>query len=85
MDLMCGKKNLEYSRNDDKLWNFKRAAMVQGVTPEFALLGMMSKHLVSIIDICQDGELPAKELLAEKITDTVNYLILLEAIIEEQR
>ena len=89
LDLMCGKKNEEYSRNNDKLHNFKKAALIEDLTPEMALLGMMTKHLVSIIDICQDSnvyqELPDKALLAEKITDTVNYLVLLEAIIEEQR
>jgi len=85
LDLMCGKKNEEYSRNNDKLHNFKRTALIEDLTPEMALLGMMTKHLVSIIDICQDSELPEKALLAEKVTDTVNYLILLEAIIEEQR
>lgn len=82
-----GGKSGEYSRNDDKLHNFKRAAGVLGTTPEKALLGMMTKHTVSILDIVDDLEkdkLPSAELLAEKIGDELKYLILLKALIMER-
>lgn len=84
---VMGLKSGEYSRNDDKLHNFKRAAGVLGTTPEKALLGMMTKHTVSILDIVDDlekGKLPSAELLAEKIGDELNYLILLKALIMER-
>jgi hypothetical protein len=85
--LMLGSKNAEYSRNNDKLHNFKVAGRIGGVTPEFALIGMFMKHLVSIFDIVNDlntGTLPNKSILEEKITDTLNYLVLLEALITER-
>ena len=88
LDLMIGSKNAEYSRNGDKLHNFKQAAILQRCsTPEKALLGMWSKHLVSIIDIVYDLDaeiLPDSDVLAEKITDSINYLVLLEALIIER-
>lgn len=76
-------KAKEYTKGD-RLYNFKRAAGIQETTPEKALLGMWSKHLVSILDLIE-GTLPATEaILNEKIGDTINYLILLKALLIEQ-
>jgi hypothetical protein len=80
-------KGPEYSRDGDRLSNFKKAGKLQGVSPEVALLGMMSKHLVSIIDIIYDideDKMFSKEQLREKITDAINYLLLLEGLAEER-
>ena len=87
MELMTYMKGPEYSRDGDRLSNFKRAGELQKVTPEVALLGMMSKHLASIIDIIHDldGDRPVKlGQLQEKITNTINYLLLLEGLAEER-
>ena len=76
-------KAKEYAKSD-RLYKFKRAAGIQETTPEKALLGMWSKHLVSILDLIE-GTLPATEaILNEKIGDTINYLILLKALLIEQ-
>lgn len=80
------KKSKEYMRNDDRLYNFKKAAQMDGTNPADALWGMWLKHLVSVSDIIEDvskQKYPSKEILAEKITDSVNYLILLKAIMVE--
>ena len=83
------RKKEEYSREEDRLHNFKVAASFEGVTPEMALRGMLTKHVVSLYDIVDDIEflrkLPSKEMLNEKITDWINYALLLEALIEERR
>jgi hypothetical protein len=87
LELMEVVKGLEYSRGGDRLSNFKRAGELQHVTPEVALLGMMSKHLVSIIDIIYDIDkgIPfSLPQLQEKITDTINYFLLLEGLVEER-
>jgi hypothetical protein len=86
-NLMLGPKDKEYSRGGDKLYNFKRAGVLQNITPEKALLGMWSKHLISIIDIINeiDVKIPSKEMMNEKINDNINYLFLLEGLIEERR
>jgi len=75
-------KSKEYS-TDDKFHNFKTAARVNGVTPAQALWGMTSKHLVSVMDLVNGIKKPTKELVDEKIGDMVNYLILLEGILNE--
>ncbi len=79
-------KGHEYSTEEDKLHNFKRAAQILGVTTEQALMGMYIKHLVSVLDMIDNinkGIYPTKELLEEKNKDSINYHILLEAIIRE--
>jgi hypothetical protein len=71
-------KGKEYTR-DDRLSNFKKAALAQGITPEKALRGMWFKHIISISDLIDDLDhtIPPYELWDEKITDAINYLILL--------
>lgn len=52
-------------------------------TPKQALLGMLSKHLISVSDMCVSGSY-SKQLWTEKITDSINYLLLLKAMVEEE-
>ena len=56
--------------NPDRLSAFKAAAAIQDSTPQQALAGMMKTF-----------ELPVWE---EKITDSLNYLFLLKAVIKEE-
>lgn len=90
-------KSNEYSSDTDKLHNFKRAGQLRNSSPEEALAGMLAKHLVSLLDIVDEIEktYPIEQifppsyhdyikLLEEKITDSINYLILLEGLIKER-
>jgi hypothetical protein len=80
-------KGPEYARKGDRLSNFKDAGQLQRITPEDALLGMWSKHLISIIDIIKDisaGRTWSMEQLREKLTDSINYHLLLEGLVEER-
>lgn len=81
-------KATEYATSD-RLHNFKVAAALQDIEPETALLGMWAKHIVSVVDIIYGiehrAEIPSRGLLSEKITDVINYALLLEALIEERR
>jgi hypothetical protein len=77
-------KGREYAPDEDKLHNFKIAAQSQGITPRQALAGMMAKHTVSIFDMCRSEELYTPEQWDEKITDHINYLILLKALVVEE-
>ena len=68
----------------DRLHNFKVAAEIQKITPVSALAGMMAKHTVSIYDMCSDTEQNIQhtmDLWEEKITDHINYLLLLKALL----
>jgi hypothetical protein len=76
------KKADEYA-TEDRLHNFKVAAALRDSTPIQALSGMMVKHTVSVYDMCDSGEVFPIELWNEKITDSINYLLLLRALVEE--
>ena len=73
-----------YSSGMDRLGNFKRAGDVFDVTPSGALVGMWLKQLVSILDHVDESIRLTKSELNEKIHDSINYLILLKAIEEEE-
>lgn len=82
--LICTKGE-EYNKGDeDRLATFKRAAKVMNCTPEQALAGMMIKHTLSIHQMIAHPENEYSiEKWTEKITDEINYLLLLKALIYE--
>lgn len=84
------KKADEYSSDEDRLHNFKLAALINDQVPIQSAWGMATKHLVSIIDMLKEFEqkphyMPPRELVNEKFGDMINYLVLIEALIEERR
>lgn len=83
VDILC-KKAAEYA-TDDRLHNFKIAAALEQITPIQALAGMMSKHTVSVYDMCMSSQDYPIELWEEKITDHINYLLLLNAMVRERK
>lgn len=75
----------EYASDDERLWNFHQAARLQGITPIQALGGFLAKHTVSIYDMIahHDERDFDAAMWDEKITDHINYLILLKALVQE--
>jgi hypothetical protein len=81
------KKADEYA-TDDRLHNFRVAGAIQGVDSVTALAGMMAKHSVSIYDMIADtslGERFTLEMWEEKIGDHINYLLLLKALVVDEK
>lgn len=76
-------KGKEYAPGADRLSAFKKAADLQGCTKAEAALGMMAKHLVSVTDMIQSRGHYTTSRWDEKITDSINYLLIIRAIIEE--
>lgn len=76
-------KKDEYATTTDRLHNFNVASELMGVKPKQALAGMMVKHTVSVYDMCMSDEEFPITLWDEKITDHINYLLLLRAVIED--
>ncbi len=79
------KKTKEYTGDDtDRLGAFKAAAALQHTTPERALIGMLAKHIVFLYDMCFADSVSYEESVwDEKITDSLNYLFLLKAVVKE--
>lgn len=82
------KKNKEYASKDNRFHNFNAAGRKYNRTPEQALVGMMSKHEVSVDDLVEwAGTTPERittKLIDEKIGDNINYLILLEGLLRKR-
>lgn len=84
---VLGEKAKEYVRNGDRLHNFNRGAEISGESRERVLKGFMLKHLISVFDIIDDldkGILPSRELVDEKLGDSINYMLLLEASLNDK-
>ena len=78
-------KGQEYAgQTVDRLSAFKKAAALQGTDQKAALFGMLAKHLVSLSDMCTSGQKYNADRWNEKITDAINYLILLRAVVTEE-
>ena len=73
----------EYA-TEDHFHNFNVASVLQGQTPEQALIGMMDKHVVSVHDLVNKqatGEEISFDTWREKIGDNINYLLILWAMV----
>ena len=85
LNVLCTKSD-EYATDNDRLHNFKVAGDLQGCTQVKALGGMMCKHTVSVYDLINDYEAGKDIPIAlwdEKIGDSINYLLLLNAMVRE--
>lgn len=80
-DILQTKSN-EYA-TEDSLHNFRIAAELQNCTMEQALAGMMIKHTVSVCDMINSGKEYPDALWEEKVTDHINYLLMLMAVVKE--
>lgn len=78
-------KGGEYAVDNDRLSNFRTAAALTGTRMRDVLGGFMVKHTVSIYDMLADEADFPIEKWNEKITDHINYLILLKAVILEEQ
>jgi hypothetical protein len=79
-------KHKEYAKDDNVFRNFDEAAggLSLHSTSAEVLWSYMTKHLVSIKDIVSDNVPVTNEVVSEKIGDVINYLILLEAMLNER-
>lgn len=76
-------KNGDYNPDTDKLANFRAAALLGRTNLREALGGMMIKHTISLYDMINSTHQYPEAVWEEKITDHINYLLLLRAVIEE--
>lgn len=80
------KKAGEYADDGDRLHNFRAAAGLTGQSMREALGGMMLKHTVSIYDMIRNADVDyPQEMWDEKLGDHLNYLLLLEAVVADEK
>lgn len=78
------KKATEYAEEHDRLSQFKIAAGLTNGNQRTAVAGMMVKHTQSVYELCANEDLDSTEKWDEKITDHINYLLLLKAVVVEE-
>lgn len=79
-------KNDEYAQKTDRLSNFRQPSSLLGMCPAEVAFCYDTKHIASIQKIVHEiseGKLPTKELWEEKITDYLNYGLLMNACVME--
>ena len=81
---LLGIKSNEYDFGDDRLHSFKVAGDLLHRTPKEALLGYMTKHIISVYDMCRSDKSFDLGKWTEKIGDSINYLLLLKGLIVEE-
>lgn len=81
-------KQDEYAGGRSQFHNFDTAGRILNTTREKALKGMWIKHIVSVMDLIEFADTaPEKlneKLIDEKIGDSINYLIILEAMLKDR-
>lgn len=80
-EILCQKAG-EYA-TEDRLHNFRVAAELENTTMRDALSGMMAKHTISLYDMCRSREMYTLDIWNEKVTDHINYLLLLAAVLRD--
>lgn len=79
------KKQDEYNLDKDRLSFFKEGNELTKLSPERTLYLFMFKHIKSLADMVASEKTYSKELWEEKIKDNINYLLLLRALLEDDK
>lgn len=68
----------------DRLGSFAVAGALQNVSAKEAVCGMLAKHIVSVYEMCRSKEQYTLEQWTEKITDSINYFLILKAMVDDE-
>lgn len=77
------KKFEEYGNHEDPFWHFERSAGLLGGTRELALMHLFAKHLTCIVEMAEGPDSYSGDQWEEKLTDAINYLLILSAMVDE--
>ena len=81
-DVLLKVKGADYTDGIDRLANFKSGAVAFGLTPMQVWGVFAKKHIDAIFAFVRNGKVES-EPIAERIADAINYLYLLQGLIEE--
>lgn len=76
-------KNAGYASRGDVMRNFREAAEINGKLPAEVAFNYDLKHIVSIKDIVSGDSNVTPEIWREKITDYLNYGLIINALMQE--
>ena len=77
-------KSIEYTQSsNDKLANFKNIGRRFNIDPLLVAGVYMNKHIDSVNNFIKTGEMSSGESLHSRLSDIINYCILMSAIYHE--
>jgi hypothetical protein len=79
------KKQGEYNLDEDRLSFFKEGNELTKLSPERTLYLFMYKHIKSLADMVASEKSFPRQLWTDKIIDNINYLLLLWALINDDK
>jgi len=82
---MLVKKGEDYSTSDDRLDNFKSAEQFTSLSQWQCWEALFFKHIQSLRTYFRSGRKQLNEDVHHRIRDSINYLILLEAMLVEEK
>jgi len=85
---ILGTKGMEYTQGDlrhDRLANFFRLGNELRIDPKIICWIYLKKHLDSIVCYIKEGKEFSSETIKGRVNDARNYLLILYAIIEQQK
>lgn len=85
LQILRSKGRAYQTLNEDRFGQFRKAGDLQDLSPEEALYGFMSKHLVSLNDMCTHTYEFSMSEWEERLTDIRNYCYLLECMVKENK
>lgn len=80
---IMGKKGNDYAGNEDVLRNFKLNAERLGLRPEQIWAVYFMKHIDAILTYVSDQRIQS-EPIDGRIQDSINYLLLFQAMVTEE-
>lgn len=92
-EILLNVKRSEYAATEDVLSNFKEVSRFLGMEPKQYCMALLGKHFHSIAKAVKEKnvgdiwfwEIKSGEGLKQRVADARNYLILLSALIEEEK
>lgn len=82
---ILGIKGVVYASKSNRLKNFYDGASFNECTPKQYAQMLVTKHLVAIKDHIVNNQSMSEDFIEEKITDVINYMLLIEAIEEDSK
>jgi hypothetical protein len=81
---ILGVKGSVYASKKNRLKNFYDGASLNECTPKQYAFMLMTKHLVALKDYIREDRKMEEDFIDEKVSDIINYAVLIEALNEEE-
>lgn len=79
------KKNSDYANDKDPFANFSYSSEIAGVEKYQAILQLIGMKLSRIKELMSSGKEPNFESIEDSILDAINYLVILDSVVKDEK